>query len=126
MQTVTVKKINWKEGEGAKGKWKKIGIITEELGDKWLGCFEDKYNASKLADIKEGSKLEVVVSQNGDFWNFTFPNKTDVVAQGMTELAARVKRLEDAVFPPTIAGTSVPYPTGEETGADNANGPDDF
>lgn len=123
MQTVTVKKLNWKEGEGAKGKWKKIGIITEELGDKWLGCFENKFNATKLGEIQEGSRIEVVVSQNGDFWNFDFPSKTDVVAMQNEELAARVARLEAAVFPPTIAGTNVPYPTGAETGAD---APDDF
>lgn len=104
MQTVTVKKINWKEGEGAKGKWTKIGIVTEELGDIWLGCFEDKYNSSKLRAIAEGSKIEVVVTQNGDFHNFAFPSKTDL-------LEARVARLEAKVFPPTIGNTNVPYPT---------------
>lgn len=122
MELVTVEKINWKEGEGAKGKWKKIGIITEEHGDKWFGCFENKFNATKLADIHKGSKIEVVTSQNGDFWNFEFPTKTDVVAQQNEELAARVARLEAAVFPPTITGTDIPYPTGAETGADSPDG----
>mgnify|MGYP000851726409 CR=1 FL=1 len=125
MQKLTVKKINWKEGEGARGKWSKIGIITEELGDKWLGCFEDKYNSAKLRALAEGSVIEVVVTQNGDFWNFAFPSKTDVVAQQSADHEARILRLEKAVFPPTVAGTDVPYPTGEETGANHA-GPDDF
>lgn len=126
MQKVTVKKLNWKEGEGAKGKWKKIGIITEELGDKWLGCFEDKYNASKLASITEGAEIEIVVTQSGEYLNFSFPTKVDVAVQQNVELEARVRRLEETVFPMVIAHTNVPYPTGEETGANNAGPDDDF
>lgn len=121
MQKLTVKKINWKEGEGAKGKWTKIGIITEELGDKWLGCFEDKYNSAKLRAIAEGSVIEIVVTQNGDFWNFSFPTKADVANQEIAELRERIVRLEKHCFPAMVPNTSVPYP--EET---DVNGADDF
>jgi hypothetical protein len=115
MQTVTVKKLNWKDGEGAKGKWSKIGIITEELGDKWLGCFEDKFNSTKLRAIQEGSKIEIVVIPNGDYLNFSFPTKVDL-------LELRIARLEAMVFPPTVGNTNVPYPVPEDDGP----GPDDF
>lgn len=117
MQKVTVKKVNWKDGEGAKGKWSKIGILTEELEDKWLGCFEDKYNATKLRAIQEGSVIEIVVTPNGDFLNFSFPTKVDL-------LEARVAHLEKAVFPPTVGNTKVPYPM--EAHLEDGPGPDDF
>ena len=89
MQQVTVTRVNWKEGEGAKGKWTKIGIQTRELGDKWLGCFEDKYNSTKLRGIQEGSSIKIVVTESGDFLNFSFPTKVDL-------LEARVVALEEA------------------------------
>ena len=123
MQTVTVKKLNWKDGEGAKGKWSKIGILTEEIQDKWLGCFEDKYNSTRLRAITEGAVMEVVVTENGDFLNFSFPKAVDKALDELETVNKRLSRLENAVFPPTIGNTNVAYPMPEETSEPND---DDF
>lgn len=120
MQRVTVTRVNWKDGQGAKGPWTKIGIQTREHGDKWFGCFENKYNSQKLRAIQEGSVIEIIVEQSGDFFNFRLPSKMDVLEQ-------RVEKIERHLWPepstpnmPTAqaASTPPPYPYPEDEGLD--------
>lgn len=88
---VTITKVSVKEGTNAKGNYTRYGIQTVEHGDKWLGCFTDKYNSEKLSSLKEGQVVDIVVKQNGDFINFAFPSKVDLLEE-------RVKVLEQAVL----------------------------
>ena len=92
MQKVKVTKVVWKENTTGKGDWQwKVGILTEQVADRWYGAFEDKYNSTKLRAITEGSEIEIVITQKGDFYNFKFPTKTDY-------LEARVNKIEEHVF----------------------------
>ena len=111
IEKVKVIKITHKDGEGAAGTWKKVGILVQEEPAKWIGAFETKYNAKKLAAIVEGSEIEVVITKSGEYFNFDFPNKVD-------KLEARVEVLEQkaGVGGPTAGNTDVTYPT-EQTGA---------
>lgn len=85
IQKVTVTRTNIKDGEGAKGPWRKLGIQTRELGDKWLGTFypgakfPNPTLTTQLDAIKEGSVIDIVVEQSGDFWNFKFASRLDRV-----------------------------------------------
>lgn len=91
MQRVTITRTNIKTGEGAKGPWKKVGIQTKQHGDKWLGCFYNKYNEAQLDALKEGVTVDIKVTEDGQYLNFSMPTAVDL-------LTVRVARLEDAVF----------------------------
>lgn len=89
---VSVTKVNWKNDiKTSYGTSSKIGILTQEHGDKWLGCFENKMNSKQLRAIQEGHTIDIIVEPNGDFLNFRFKNKFDY-------LEDRVAALEASVF----------------------------
>lgn len=83
---VTVEKVSWKDGESNGRAWRKIGILTKEYGDKWLGSFENKMNQKFLGGISEGSSIDIVVSESGDFLNFSQATYLDEVAAAVIEL----------------------------------------
>jgi hypothetical protein len=70
-----------------KGKkaWK-VGIKTEQYGDKWFSAlaFEED---SPLMDLKEGDEVSVVIWEKGGFMNFKLPTKLDL-------LEARIEAIE--------------------------------
>lgn len=87
IETLTVDKISEKDGESNGRAWKKYGIITKEYGDgNWLGCFESNSNKDKLSAMREGGTVEVVVTKNGDYLNFSFPTYVDYIAQEVIAL----------------------------------------
>jgi hypothetical protein len=92
IQKVTVTRTNIKDGEGTKGPWRKIGIQTKEHGDKWLGTFfpgtkfPNPALTAQLEAIKEGSVIDIVVEQSGDFLNFKFASRLDKVEADVSEI----------------------------------------
>lgn len=120
IETVTVEKVFWKDGDGANGKWHKIGILTKERGETWLGCFENKYNSKKLREIQEGQTITIVIEQNGDFYNFRFPTKQDVLEE-------RVARIEKELWPNGVnADPNYPYPGKENDDGSTVPDPEDI
>ena len=111
MQKVKITKISKRDGEGEKGRWVKYGIQTDVHGDKWLGCFENKYNQKKLEALTEGASVDIIVKQNGDFLNFSFPSQIDYLEQRVAILEKRVGvSAEDSVGEPeVVAETDVPF-----------------
>ena len=110
MEKVKVTRVSWKDGEGASGAWHKIGILTEQLGEKWFGAFESKYNSKALRAITEGSEIEIVITQNGDFFNFSLAGKMDYMRRDIDLLMKKV-------FPPepsTLPNSETSYPDGPE------------
>lgn len=80
--------------------WKKLGIKTDKHGDKWLGAFINQYNEKALAKLAVGQTVDVIVTQNGDFLNFSLPTRTD-------RLEARVAVIEQKLG---IGGEQVSAP----------------
>lgn len=91
MQKVTITRTNIKDGQGAQGSWRKIGIQTKEHGDKWLGCFFNKYNEKALSALAEGQTVEIVVtsSPDGKFLNFALPSRMDKLEQRVAALEGK-------------------------------------
>lgn len=129
MEKVTLTKIftsdknkNGEEFKTKKGqKFWKMGIKTDEYQDEWMSCLF--FDQDKIPDWNEGDQVSIVIEENGGFKNFKVPTQFDTLFAMFNELDQRVKRLEN---PPTVSDTNVPYPTGENTGADqgpNFNGP---
>jgi hypothetical protein len=115
---VTIKRVSVKEVQNNfGGVSKKYGIQTAEHGDKWLSCFENKYNGKELATLKEGATLNIIVMPSGEYLNFRFANATD-------KLEERIKILESIVLskqnvgiePIVVAG---PTTSQDDTSVDN-------
>ena len=72
-------------------KYKKVGIKVDyaDYDGKWLSHLafgpEDK-----TLNLKEGDRVTLKITQNGEYLNFDLPNRTD-------HLEARVERLERAL-----------------------------
>ncbi|MEK7180286.1 MAG: hypothetical protein AAB706_02320 [Patescibacteria group bacterium] len=64
--------------------YEKLGIKTEEYGDKWLSGFGNRFNEN----WREGNVVEVEVEQKGEYLNFKGLTPIDL-------LAARVAKLEN-------------------------------
>jgi hypothetical protein len=109
---VTIKRISVKEVEGQFGKSNKYGIQTAEHGDKWLSCFENKFNGKELQALKEGAEANIIVSQKGDFLNFRTANATDKLEERVKILEAIVlSKDSNAQVAPVV---SVPPPIAED------------
>lgn len=51
-----------------------VRIQTQEHGDKWLSGFEN----AEVKNWAEGATVDVEVTQNGDYFNFSIPKKDSV------------------------------------------------
>lgn len=101
MSYVTLTSIFRKDVDTRFGIKPKVGIKTQEHGDKWLSTFKTK----GTEDWAEGMKVEVNISESGDFLNFnpvlgggSTGSTGSAPAKASPELEGRVKKLEDAVF----------------------------
>lgn len=88
IETVTILRTSLKEGVTKTNKpYVQMGIQTNKHPGKWLSCFLNDFNKVKLTALKEGQQVDILVTANGDFLNFTLPTKTDL-------LEARVSAIE--------------------------------
>jgi hypothetical protein len=73
-ETVTITSAIRKEKTSTRtGKpFTSLGIKTVEYGDKWLSGFGNANNAH----WKEGSKVEIIVEEKGEYLNFSTPETT--------------------------------------------------
>ncbi len=94
MSTVTITSIFRKDVETRFGIKPKVGIKTQEHGDKWLSTFKTK----GTEDWTEGMTVQIEVSESGDFLNFNPVGGAKTTASASPALEARVKKLEDTVF----------------------------
>lgn len=101
MQKVTITRTNIKDGQGAKGAWRKLGIQTKEHGDKWLGCFFNKYNEKALSELAVGQTVEIVVTQSGDFLNFALPSRLDKLERRVAALEGKDTESDNGYGAPT-------------------------
>lgn len=106
-----------------KGKpYKKIAIKTDKTGDVWYG-YSDFFGDGKEINIKEGDEHLISFDDSGEFKNFSFPNKTDILGAKVDELEKRLKSLEHIINvqgaytvkrepkeEPTIDTEDVPFP----------------
>lgn len=102
METVTIRKIFRDVKNTPRGKATLTAIYVMEYPDVRMSSFDN------TDGIKEGDKIQVVVTKKGDFTNFKLAGGKRVAASTNNELEARVKKLEDAVFgdTKTDAGTA--------------------
>ncbi len=73
--------------DGKQVAYTRIGIMTAEYPDRWIGSMATNTNDPVL-QIKEGQTIEATVTESGNFLNFKLPNRLDL-------LEARVAVLED-------------------------------
>lgn len=73
---VRLNALKIEDTQGNYGPQKKIRFkqIMDE-GDRWVSGWvpENKFNAN---DWQEGKEVDIIITQKGDFWNFSLPNKT--------------------------------------------------
>ena len=74
--------------------YQRVAIQTNAHGDNWLSCFSFRSN-DLMRTWREGQEVEILVSKNGDYWNFREPRKTDLIEQRLTHLEQRLSRLEN-------------------------------
>lgn len=91
IQKLNVKRIAWKEGDTNGRAWRRAGILTKEYGDKWLSCFESKFNSEWLRSIRQNVIVTAVVEERGEYLNFHKPREIDYLNE-------RVGKLEDEVY----------------------------
>lgn len=110
MSVVKITSIFRKDVDTRFGVKPKVGIKTEQHGDKWLSTFKTK----GTEDWKEGMEVEVNVSEQGDFLNFNPVGGSAGGARATASpaLEARVKKLEDAVFGTKTATDPIPAEDG--------------
>jgi hypothetical protein len=85
-ETVTIKKIYRDQKQTKFGPKVMTSIYTQEHPDVRMSSFD-----KGLDNWKEGDKVVVTISKNGNFTNFT-------IKDTKTNLEARVEKLERAVF----------------------------
>lgn len=85
-EQVTIKKIYKDTVKTKFGEGIKTTIYTVEYPDVKMTSF-----SKDVGSWKDGDKVAVFIKKNGEFTNFT-------PADQGTQIEARVKRLEDAVF----------------------------
>ena len=51
----------------------RLSIKCQEYGDKWLSGFDNKVTSN----WKEGDTVEIEITQNGEYLNFSIPNKEE-------------------------------------------------
>lgn len=134
MTTVTITKINKTERTSKKtGKpFTSLGIMTVEHGEKWLSSFDGKETAA----WKEGDKVDIEITQNGEYLNFTVPKKEDKADQKLEKILNKLtgigvdleiikgyvipkttRVVSDNAYPQESSGTAFDEPTEEELNA---------
>lgn len=68
----------------------RVGLKTQEHGDKWLSGFENRTNAN----WKEGDSVEIEVEQKGEYLNFRNLSETEMIWKELANLKNRVGKLE--------------------------------
>jgi len=92
MEKIKITKIFRGKQETKFGEKDKIGLKTEQYGDKWVSSFQTK----GTENWKEGDEVEVFIEKKGDYVNFTLAPK--VGGTDLSGVEARLKKLEDKVF----------------------------
>lgn len=88
MTTLTITKIASKPFEGQYGLTNKIGILTEEYGDKYLNGFMNVIN------FAVGDTIFAEVIQKGDFLNFKYKGKKTLNTVPATTLSSIPKNIQ--------------------------------
>lgn len=102
---LTIRKISRKEVSTKFGNKIKVGVKTDEYPNVWLGGFENSDNRA----WKEGDSVEVEsVKQNGEYWNFYMPKKTEQFASEIQEIKKMIKEIHDRIV-------VIPKPENKET-----------
>lgn len=110
--------INSEKKDGSKfvtkmGKpYKKIAIQTDSHGSTYLSDFIFRDDDIKLS-WKAGDEVEIGIWQNGTYWNFKVPNKTDKLEEEFEKLKKRVDDLEKVKAHAEVGEEMPPAPTTE-------------
>lgn len=78
--------------------YKRVAIQTNSHGETWLSCFSFR-DTDEMRTWQEGQEVQILISQNGDYWNFREPRKMDLLEE-------RVIKLEKEVFKTSEANIS--------------------
>lgn len=104
IETVTILRTSLKEGVTKTNKpYVQMGIQTNKHPGKWLSCFLNDFNKVKLTALKEGQQVDILVTANGDFLNFTLPTKTDLLEARVAKLESIVLNSHNATAPTAIS-----------------------
>jgi hypothetical protein len=79
--------------------YKRVAIQTNSHGETWLSCFSFR-DTDEMRNWQEGQEVQMLISQNGDYWNFREPRKLDLLEE-------RVIKLEKEVFKTNISAPTV-------------------
>lgn len=94
METVTIKKVYRDVKTTKYGDKTMTTIYVAEYPDVRMSSFD-----KGLDGLKEGDKLSVEITKNGEFTNFKTGTKT-------SDIESRLKKLEEAVFNKQNTGAS--------------------
>ena len=93
IKEVKLKSISFNEGTSKKGR--PYTMVFIEVGETKASMYcDNEWNADKIQSAKswkEGDKITLAFEQKGEYLNFDFPKKTDL-------LEDRIAKLEKAVF----------------------------
>ena len=95
----------------------RVGIQTAEHGAVWISGFGNSHNTS----WKAGDKVELEITQNGQYWNFKMPPTTvtrqefDDLKKTVSTLWEKVAKLETRpLFKEPYSEPNIPEDTTEE------------
>jgi len=70
--------------------YERVRIQVAEKPDIWISGFGN--SQTKTWDV--GSKVDIEITQNGEYWNFKTPNKSDQLAGELASIKTRLAVIE--------------------------------
>jgi len=90
MEKIRILNVGIKQGESNGRAWRKCGIQTDKHGAKWLSCFLNQRNESRLESLRKGDTVEIIVEEQGQYLNFRLPDRIDYLEERVMALEEKV------------------------------------
>ena len=91
--TKVIRYTEGKDGQPLKTKdgrpYTRLVIKTNEHGDKTISGFEN----TETQNWKEGSEVEVEITENGEYLNFRVPKKEDKLSSELSEIKTKLGKM---------------------------------
>lgn len=94
----------------------RLSIKTQQHGDKWLSGFDNPQTKS----WEEGQEVEIEVTENGEYLNFSVPKREDKVDQKLEQILNKLTGIGIAIeiIKGRLEGKTSTYPTPEDEDID--------
>lgn len=75
-------------------EYTRLAIKTVQHGDKWISGFDNDTTSS----WNVGDTVDIIVTENGKYFNFSVAKKDDKIISRLDELEKRIVKLEEFYF----------------------------